>query len=106
MKILIDIPEEEYKWIKRSDNTAVAALCSKECMLHAIKNGTPLPEHKGRLMLIDIDELPFFRCPNNIKNCPPYYDFTCQHCDYGITSRFRVERIGTLIESKEEKENE
>lgn len=55
MKIVIDIPEEEYRWIKQSDNTAVAALCSKECMLHAIKNGAPLPKGHGRL--IDADML-------------------------------------------------
>lgn len=57
-------------------------------------------------MLIDIDELPFFRCPNNVNKCPSYYDFACQHCDYGITSRFRVERMGTLIESNKEEKNE
>lgn len=106
MKIVIDISEDEYRWIKKSDKTVFADVASKECMLRAIKNGTPLPEHKGRLMLVDIDELPFFRCPNNVNNCPPYYDFTCQHCDYGITSKFRIERMGTLIESKKEKENE
>jgi len=97
MKIVIDIPEHIYEHAKEQseDNN------DEWDAMRAIANGTLLPEHKERLMLIDIDELPFFRCPNNVNKCPSYYDFTCQHCDYGITSRFRVERMGTLIESNE-----
>ena len=102
MKIVIDIPEEVLEGIIFKNKNELKLKPSEI----AILNGTPLPEHKGRLMLVDIDELPFFRCPNNVNNCPPSYDFTCQHCDYGITSRFRIERMGTLIESKKEKENE
>lgn len=55
MKIVIDIPEEEYRWIEKSDKTVFADVASKECMLHAIKNGTPLPKGHGRL--IDADDL-------------------------------------------------
>lgn len=44
MKLIIDIPDEEYRWIKKSDNTIFADISEKECMLHAIKNGTPLKE--------------------------------------------------------------
>lgn len=98
MKIVIDIPEHIYEHAKEQSEDSN----DEWDAMRAIANGTLLPEHKGRLMLIDIDELPFFRCPNNVNKCPSYYDFTCQHCDYGITSRFRVERMGTLIESNEE----
>lgn len=102
MKLVIDIDEAIYDCIKRNEYylSQVTGACK------SIANGMPLPQHKGRLMLVDIDELPFFRCPNNVNKCPPSYDFTCQNCDYGITSRFRIERMGTLIESKKEKENE
>lgn len=98
MKIVIDISEHIYEHAKEQSEDSN----DEWDAMRAIANGTLLPEHKGRLMLIDIDELPFFRCPNNVNKCPSYYDFTCQHCDYGITSRFRVERMGTLIESNEE----
>ena len=98
MKIVIDIPKHIYEHAKEQSEDSN----DEWDAMRAIANGTLLPEHKGRLMLIDIDELPFFRCPNNVNKCPSYYDFTCQHSDYGITSRFRVERMGTLIESIEE----
>ena len=49
MQLIIDIPEEEYKWIKKSDKTVFADVASKECMLNAIKNGTPLPKGHGEL---------------------------------------------------------
>lgn len=39
MKILIDIPAEEYRWICKSDETWAANTASKECMMNAIKRG-------------------------------------------------------------------
>lgn len=42
IELVIKIPEEEYRLIKKSDKTVFADVASKECMLHAIKNGTPL----------------------------------------------------------------
>lgn len=50
MKLVIDIPEEEYMLIKMSDKTVFADASSKECMLHAIKNGTVLPKGHGDLI--------------------------------------------------------
>ena len=41
MKIIIDIPDEQYEYIKKSDKNTFAAVSSKECMLYAIKNGIP-----------------------------------------------------------------
>ena len=55
MRLIIDIPKEEYMLIKMSDKTVFANAASKECMLHAIKNGTVLP--KGHGDLIDRDLL-------------------------------------------------
>jgi len=55
IELVIKIPEEEYRWIKESDKTVFADVASKECMLHAIKTGTPLP--KGHGDLIDRREL-------------------------------------------------
>jgi hypothetical protein len=55
IKLVIKISEEEYKWIIQSEKTVFADIASKECMLHAIKNGTPLPKGHGRL--VDMSEV-------------------------------------------------
>ena len=49
IELVVKIPEEEYRWIIKSDETVFASIASKECMLHAIKNGTPLPKRHGKL---------------------------------------------------------
>ena len=47
MKIVIDIPDQKYKWIIENPQTYTDELHD------AIRNGTPLPEDHGRL--IDAD---------------------------------------------------
>ena len=42
MRLIIDIPDEQYEYIKLSDKNTYADVSSKECMLYAIKNGTPV----------------------------------------------------------------
>ena len=42
MRLIIDIPDEQYEYIKKSDKNTFAAVSSKECMLHSIKNGIPV----------------------------------------------------------------
>jgi len=54
MQIVIDISEEDFKLIQSVNNTNLLLLAEARAML-AIKNGTPLPEHHGRL--IDGDSL-------------------------------------------------
>ena len=51
MKLIVDIPDEGYDWIKNGfpDNE------DKEFLIKAIANGTPLP--KGHGELIDRDKL-------------------------------------------------
>ena len=44
MKLIIDIPEEQYNLIKLSDKSVFADASSKECMLNSIKNGIPYDE--------------------------------------------------------------
>ena len=44
MKLIIDIPEEQYIFIKLSDKSVFADASSKECMLNSIKNGIPYEE--------------------------------------------------------------
>ena len=55
IELIIKISEEEYRWIKKSDDSIFADIAEKECMLHAIKNGTPLPEKHGRLIILSED---------------------------------------------------
>lgn len=50
IELVIKIPLEEYRLILLSDRTAMANCASKECMMYAIKNGTPLPKGHGDLM--------------------------------------------------------
>lgn len=42
--IVIKIPDDEFSLIQQSDSTWAANAASKECMLHAIKNGIVLPK--------------------------------------------------------------
>lgn len=44
MKIVIDISDQKYKWIIDNPQAYTDDLCE------AIRNGTPLPEHHGRLI--------------------------------------------------------
>ena len=53
IELMIRIPESEYGWIMKSDDTVFANVASKECMLNAIKHGVPIPKGHGRL--IDAD---------------------------------------------------
>lgn len=55
MKIVIDMPNDEYDLIMKSDKSYMADSVSKEAMMYAIKNGTPL--HKGCGRLIDAKAL-------------------------------------------------
>lgn len=77
MKILIDIPEEEYRWIKQSDNTVAAALCSKECMMNAIKRG----------LVVSTSENP--ANSDILKNIFPAEDFHLERDEF-ISSRCTI----------------
>ena len=50
MKLIIDIPNEGYDWIKNGfpDNE------DKEFLIKAVKNGTPLPKGHGELIDKDV----------------------------------------------------
>lgn len=49
MKIIIDLPEEQYSLIMQSDRNSAALFTDKEAMMYAIKNGTPLDNLKTKL---------------------------------------------------------
>ena len=74
MQIMIDIPEEDYKNVNRIVDIGLGTNVDK-----AIKNGTPLPKHHGRL--IDADALNLekevsmaddWKTAHEIANCIKY----------------------------------
>ncbi len=80
MKIVVDIDEDTYKDIKKGIIYSSVRDVPQESVL-AIANGTPLPEHHGRL--IDADEL--------------YGDFIDGTEGYDCQTWNRIE-IGDIIE--------
>lgn len=93
IELVIKIPEEEYRWIIKSDEIVFADVASKECMLHAIKSGTPLP--KGHGNLIDRDALEY-----EIASIEGYSEY-----DYECVAREDIEQAPIIIKADtEEKE--
>ena len=57
MKIVIDIDEKTFKEVTKYDGIVPSGNCLYDSVLLSIYNGTPLPEHHGRL--IDADNISF-----------------------------------------------
>lgn len=72
MKIVIDIPEEVKT--KIDENLNACDLDIYDCVVVAVKNGTPLPKGHGRL--IDGDKL-----ANDDRVCEGY---SCTECPFEI----------------------
>ena len=79
-ELVIKIPEEDYKYIKNSD----------DMNFNVIKNGTPLPRGHGRL--IDVDAI-------NLKDISPVDGFSV----YGATAE-DIDLTPTIIEADEVEE--
>lgn len=62
MKLVIDISEEDYEYIKNSN----------DMNFNAIKNGTPLPKGHGRLIDADelLEEINQFDYYDNVREAP------------------------------------
>lgn len=95
MKIVIDIPDEDYKRIKDMPD-AFNSLTSRA--YKSIKNGTPLPKGHGRL--IEADEVSKGK-----------FHFECE-CDCAVCSHSRncecdlINSIPTVIEADKEGQDE
>ena len=70
MKILIDIPAEEYRWICKSDETWAANVASKECMMNAIKRGVVI----SKITNGDVIKTMFPNASIEIRNISVYVD--------------------------------
>lgn len=96
MKIVIDIPEKVYSYLKTEyDKVTPEVDTSIIYLMKSVIDGIVLPQEHGDL--IDRDKLVYYRCPDDIKNCPSSYDFTCNSCEFGITRRFRVDGAEVII---------
>lgn len=82
MRLIIDIPDEQYEYIKKSDKNTFAAVSSKECMLYAIKNGTPVYEHE--------------KSQGECKNCKHFKKSLCENSYWGWCSIRRATQEGDL----------
>lgn len=51
MQIVIDLPKEQYDLVKKESKNSTTELC----LMNAVADGTPLPEHHGKIG--DIDKL-------------------------------------------------
>lgn len=99
MKIVIEIPEEEYEFCKKQYDTECL-----DVLMIAVKYGTPLPEHHGRLGDLDALEKDMI---NGIKagNYEDGYDYyshinnmdDCVEC---------VKYADTIIEADKEGDDE
>jgi hypothetical protein len=95
MQIIVNIPEEEYNIIKKSN----APMSWAE---HLIKNGTPLPKGHGRLK--DFDKIEWYGCTTDF-DCP-FRHLDCKDCERAECDKTQVDEIPTIIEadrSEEEK---
>lgn len=92
MKIIIDIPEETYNFIKENSSGSTAH--------EAIKNGTPLPKGHGRL--IDAGKLTdeILKYKDKCRPNKNEYEMALyQAYDYAI---YEIEDATTIIETEQE----
>lgn len=85
MRIVIDIPDSEYLLIKNSELTSFADFSSKECMMHAIRNGIPYEERLTGEW-IPVSE----RLPEDMQEVLVWFeyyrygDYNCMYQTYGL----------------------
>lgn len=103
MQIVIDIPDEDYNVILANADLYKEKNWGAAEVWDAIVGGVPLPKGHGRL--IDADKILYFRCSSNVLDCPKTYDFICQHCEYGVASKFRIDEMNTIIEADNSEED-
>lgn len=99
VEVVIKISKDLYEGIECQNGELETEYVCDELM-KAVDNGTVLKKRHGRL--IDADKIIYHRCPDNVLDCPQSYDFTCQHCDFGIATKFRTDAIPAIIEADKE----
>lgn len=94
MKVVIDIPENDYKLACNYPDALI------DCYAHYIKNGTLLPEKHGRLIDADVlwDAMSKYN-DNEGAKMPFGYDDALIHRD---SACFVIENAPTVIEAEGE----
>lgn len=105
MKIVIDIPNEDYEFIKNLRSVIISSRGDGKIvqLINAIKNGTPLPKGHGRL--IDAEKL-----ANDVNALKDnwYKDFNMNEYEsgryesYDYVETITIEEAPTIIEADEE----
>lgn len=97
MKVVIDISKKRYNEIKERNIITCGETFAKD-LVRRIRNGTPLPEHHGRL--IDADALEY-TC--NADECGMLTG--CNHCQYHIVTEHEIDNAPAIIEADKEVSN-
>lgn len=90
MKLVIDISEEDYNFVKRQVVDGITNPL-KIC----IANGTPLPKGHGKI--IDADKIEWYGCTTE-ADCPNK-DRACKDCPDGECSKTQVDDIPPIIDA-------
>lgn len=104
MKMVIDISEDMYKEICPIEYSVyvLSSVKNKQLfyqLIYAIQNGTPLPEHHGRL--IDADKV----LDDIVKQNPEFVSETEKHKRYARLVYFwKVKNAPTIVEGSESEE--
>ena len=99
MKIIIDIPKEQYTTLNAKTQDDIVDVIDHGVLIKAIKNGTPLPVRHGRL--IDADALEY-SC--DFEKCVPQTGTGCNHCQYHTITEYEIDNSPTIIEADKEGE--
>lgn len=67
MKLLIEIPEEQYRTLNAKSQSDVVTAIDDALLIKAIKNGKVLPKGYGKL-ITEAEILKFLKCPK-YENC-------------------------------------
>lgn len=91
MKLIIDIPEEKYNYIKKQ----VAVGIGNPLKVY-IANGTPLPKGHGRLK--DFDKIEWYGCDLEGRGCIEAKG-DCSVCNHANCYAKQVRELPTIIEA-------
>lgn len=93
MDVVIKIPKEDYEKMRGYLSYTNYTEYGQKLLSYLRENGTPLPEHHGRL--IDADALEY-TC--NADECGMLTG--CNHCQYHIVTEHEIDHAPTIIEGE------
>ena len=94
MKIVVDIPDEEYEYYALAITFGMGSTA-----IRRILNGTPLPKGHGRLK--DFDKIEWYGCDFEGRGCIEAKG-DCSVCNHANCYAKQVRELPTIIEADEE----